>query len=169
MDIRFRQASAVDYAATRALVREAFQDHMPEETAAFLDALRRDECILGEWLAEDATGLLAHIVFSRVWVEQQSGNRVHAAMLTPLAVRPDRQREGLGTNLMNFALEALERCGETLFLVLGHPTYYPRVGFQSALAVSIESPYGKNSAFMARGLSIPVGRLVLPKSIAAAP
>jgi putative acetyltransferase len=90
-------------------------------------------------------------------------------MLTPLAVRPDRQREGLGTNLMKFALEALEHSGESLFLVLGHPTYYPRVGFQSDLAVSVESPWAKTPAFMARGTSIPAGRLVLPKSIAAAP
>jgi putative acetyltransferase len=167
MNLRFRQASAADCAPTRALVREAFQDNDPEGTAAFLDALRRDGCILGEWLAEDATGLLAHIVFSRVWVEQQGGDRVHAAMLTPLAVRPDRQKEGLGTNLTKFALEALERSGESLFLVLGHPTYYPRVGFQPDLAVSIESPWGKNPAFMALGSSIPAGRLVLPDSIAA--
>jgi hypothetical protein len=59
-------------------------------------------------------------------------------------------------------------CCESLFLVIGHPTYYPRVGFQSDLAVSVESPWGKNAAFMARGTSIPAGRLVLPKSIAAA-
>jgi predicted N-acetyltransferase YhbS len=90
MSLRFREASAADCAPTRALVREAFRDNDPEGTAAFLDALRHDGCILGEWLAEDATGLLAHIVFSRVWVEQQGGDRVHAAMLTPLAVRPDR-------------------------------------------------------------------------------
>lgn len=72
MNIRFREASAADCAPARALVREAFRDNDPEGTAAFLDALRHDGCILGEWLAEDATGPLAHIVFSRVWVRALS-------------------------------------------------------------------------------------------------
>ncbi len=166
--MEIREAMRHDFAATRHLVRAAFHDNEPEETAAFLDALRDEGCVLGEWLAEDASGLLAHIVFSRVWVEADCGARLDAAMLTPLAVRRDRQRSGVGTKLMLAALGALEAKGEDLFLVLGHPNFYPRGGFDSLRAQGIENPWGNRPAFMARCKTATTGKLILPKAIAAA-
>jgi putative acetyltransferase len=168
MQIRIRKVQVRDHATTRQLVFEAFKGNEPEETALFLDALRADSCILGEWLIEDVTGAVAHIVFSRVYVERFDGTRVGAAMLTPLAVRPDRQRTGLGLRLMQFAIDKLEAKGEALFFVLGHPSYYPRAGFRSDLAAGVECPWGIMPAFMARGHDVPTGKLILPKSIAEA-
>ena len=69
---------------------------------------------------------------------------------------------------MNHSLVALEARGEDLFFVLGHPTYYPRAGFQSAAAERVVSPWQGKAAFMARGTAVPAGRLVLPKVIAEA-
>jgi putative acetyltransferase len=83
--VRIRAAERSDHASTRRLVEAAFR---PENVAAFLDALRAGGCILGEWLAEDSSGPVGHIVFSRVWLEHDGGKRTQAAMLTPLAVRP---------------------------------------------------------------------------------
>lgn len=166
MAVRFRRVESSDHAATRKLVDDAFRSDGSEDVAAFLDALRGDGCILGEWLAEDSSGTVGHIAFSRVWLEQRNAIRLKAAMLTPLAVRPDRQRQGIGTRLMDHALRELELQGETLFFVLGHPTYYPRAGFRSAGAAGIESPWPGNSAFMVRGASVPAGRLVMPTVIA---
>ncbi len=165
MDVEFRVAGHRDHAETRKLVDDAFS---PENVATFLDALRVDGCILGEWLAEDSSGSVGHIVFSRVWLEQPNGNRLNAAMLTPLAVRPDRQRLGIGTGLVSHALSELEARGEMLFFVLGHPNYYQRSGFRSVSADRIVSPWAGNPAFMARGLSVPRGRLLLPAVIAEA-
>ena len=163
MEVEFRIAKRHDRASTRKVVDDAFR---PEDVVTFLDALRADGCILGEWLAEDSSVAIGHIVFSRVWVEQQRGDRLAAAMLTPLAVRPDRQRFGIGARLMDHALGELEARGETLFFVLGHPGYYPRAGFRSALAEKVLSPWSGNPAFMARGKFVPEGRLVLPSVIA---
>lgn len=163
MEVGFRVAEPQDYASTRAPVDAAFR---PEDVVTFLDALRADGCILGEWLAEDAGGPVAHIAFSRVHVEREDGARLPAAMLTPLAVRPDRQRLGIGFGLMKHALAALEEAGEDLFFVLGHPGYYPKAGFSSAKAAAVSSPWSGKPAFMARGGSVPSGRLVLPKAIA---
>jgi len=165
MDIHIREARQSDLEPTRHLVVAAFHDNAPQETAAFLDALRGEGCILGEWLAEDASGPIGHIVFSRVWVETQDGGRIDAAMLTPLAVRPDRQRKGIGAALTRAALMALETRGETMFFVLGHPAFYPRMGFDAAKAAQVESPWGARPAFMARCGVAPTGRLVLPKAI----
>jgi putative acetyltransferase len=163
MNVRFRAAERHDHASTRQVVDAAFR---PEDVVTFLDALRADGCILGEWLAEDSSGPVAHIVFSRVYVEQENGGRSNAAMLTPLAVRPDRQRLGIGGRLMDHALRMLESRGETLFFVIGHPNYYPRAGFRSASAEAVTSPWPGNPAFMVRGRFVPKGRLVLPSVIA---
>lgn len=157
-----RLATNQDHASTRRVVDQAFR---PEDVVTFLDALRADGCILDEWIAEDESGLLGHIVFSRAWVEQQNGERLPAANLTPLAVRPDRQRSGVGTALMDFAIKELEARGETLFLVLGHPDYYPRAGFRADLAAKVENPWPGNPAFMARAEVAPEGKLILPQPI----
>jgi putative acetyltransferase len=163
MEVVFRIAGRDDYASRRRVVDAAFR---PEDVVTFLDDLRADGCIVGEWLAEDSTGPIGHTVFSRVWLEQQNGDRFAAAMLTPLAVRPDRQRLGVGARLMDHSITSLESRGETLFFVLGHPSYYPRARFESALAQKVASPWAGNPAFMARASFVPEGRLVLPKVIA---
>jgi putative acetyltransferase len=162
MDLHLRAATQADHAATRQLVHAAF---WPEDVETFLDALRSDTCILGEWLAEDGGGTVGHIVFSRAHVETDGGP-LPAAMLTPLAVRPDQQRRGIGLRLINHALRALEDRGETLFLVLGHPSYYPKAGFSAAMAAHIVSPWPNNPAFMARCPSALSGRLIMPAVIA---
>src|ERR1700730_16383118 len=105
-----RAAGPHDRAPSRQIVDAAFR---PEDVVTFLDALRADGCILGEWLGEDFSGPLAFISFSRVWVEKQNGRRFNGAMLTPLAVRPNRQRLGIGRQLMDHALKSLEARGET--------------------------------------------------------
>ena len=138
----------------------------PDDVVTFLDALRADVCLLGEWLAEDSTGPVGYIAFSRVWVDEPDGLRTSAAILTPLAVRPDRQRRGIGLQLMDHSLRELEARGERLFFVLGHTDYYPRAGFLSAAAQKVENPWQGNPAFMARAPFVPEGRLVLPASIA---
>lgn len=160
--MKMRLATRDDDGGTRDLVDAAFR---PEDVVSFLDALRADSCVLGEWVAEDEGELVGHIVFSRVWVEPPGGERLPAAMLSPLAVRPDRQRTGIGTALMRDALAALEDRGETLFLVLGHPDYYPRVGFRAELTTEIDSPWAGNPAFMARASTSPKGKLILPQPI----
>jgi predicted N-acetyltransferase YhbS len=66
MNIRFRVAERHDYTSTRGVVDAAFR---PEDVVSFLDLLRSDGCVLGEWLAEDLTGPVGHIVFSRIYVQ----------------------------------------------------------------------------------------------------
>ena len=65
-----------------------------------------------------------------------------------MAVRPERQRRGIGTALVWHALQRAALAGADAAIVLGHPTYYPRFGFSAALAAKIASPFPGN-AFMA--------------------
>ena len=160
--VTIRLATTNDHAPTRDIVDLAFQ---PEDVVTFLDRLREDGCILDEWVAEVEGKVIGHIVFSRAWIDTLDGERLPAANLTPLAVHPDHQRQGVGTALMNHALAALEDRGATLFLVLGHPGYYPRAGFDSLLAKKIENPWQGNPAFMVRADGAPEGKLILPRPL----
>jgi putative acetyltransferase len=79
--------------------------------------------------------ITGHVMFSYATVGERP-----VLQLAPLAVRPDRQRTGVGDALTRKGLELADARGEPLVLVLGVPEYYPRFGFESARALGIE-PY----------------------------
>jgi len=60
------------------------------------------------------------------------GTRVKGMGLSPMVVLPDRQREGIGTQLVTEGLERLQENACPYVIVLGHPEYYPKFGFEPA-------------------------------------
>jgi putative acetyltransferase len=52
--------------------------------------------------------------------------------LGPMAVAPELQRSGIGSELVAAGFLACEAHGVGLVFVLGHPSYYPRFGFEPA-------------------------------------
>ena len=58
----------------------------------------------------------------------------------PLAVRPDRQQNGVGSALMHAVLGAADALGEPLVALLGDPAYYSRFGFLAAAGYQITAP-----------------------------
>ena len=63
-----------------------------------------------------------------------------AVGLGPIGVRPDRQREGVGSALMHAVLAAADACGNPLVALLGDPAFYGRFGFVTSADVDIEPP-----------------------------
>jgi predicted N-acetyltransferase YhbS len=61
--------------------------------------------------------------------------------LAPLAILPDKQKQGIGEQLINEGLRLLEEAGTELVFVLGHPAYYPRCGFIPAGEQGFDAPY----------------------------
>jgi putative acetyltransferase len=71
---------------------------------------------------------LGHILFTRAWIEgAESQPRI--AILAPLAVVPEAQKQGIGGQLIAEGLRRLAEQGVDAVFVLGHPGYYPRHGF----------------------------------------
>jgi len=60
------------------------------------------------------------------------------------------QRMGIGTMLIRAGLNILEKKGCPFVIVLGHPEYYPRFGFQPASMLKIKSQWDDvpDEAFM---------------------
>src|SRR5437763_15708675 len=65
----------------------------PDE-ADLVDKLRADGYALISLVAELDARLLGHILFSRMWIRNQTGEWVSAVALAPVAVLPGHQRRG---------------------------------------------------------------------------
>ena len=75
--------------------------------------------------------MVGHLLFTPVVVEG-AGRRVVGMGLAPMAVRPDRQRLGIGSQLVTRGLDLLRERGCPFVVVVGHPEFYPRFGFEPA-------------------------------------
>jgi putative acetyltransferase len=60
--------------------------------------------------------------------------KVTGAALGPMAVLPEYQRKGVGSDLVRRGNERLKEEGCPFIIVLGHEDYYPRFGFKPASA-----------------------------------
>ena len=122
----------------------------PDE-ADLVDRLRTDGVVLLSLIAESGNRIVAHILFSRMWIET-ARESISAVALAPIAVLPAYQRQGIGGRLIRQGLDLLRSEGEHIVIVVGHPEYYPRFGFSRQKARFLESPFPLE-AFMAIELS----------------
>ena len=148
MRIVIRDELSSDRQAIDALHRAAFGGPFEAE---LIPRLRRNRLIATSLVAETEGAILGHILFSWLPVAIE-GRTVRALALAPLAVSPDRQRQGIGSQLVLAGLEAARAAGGEAVIVLRHPDYYPRFGFSAALAAKLTSPF-PGDAFMALELA----------------
>jgi len=125
-----------DFDVIRELNRAAFNG---DDEARLVDRLRSDGLVVASLVAEHAGELIGHICFSELPIRTANGS-IAAVSLAPMAVRPGRQRTGVGSRLVRAGLEAC-RATHAAVLVLGHADYYPRFGFSAELARRIASPF----------------------------
>ena len=125
-----------DEAEISRVIEAAFGDR---SVAIFAEEIRATPGYVPElaFVTEEEGEIVAHTMLSKVRLE---GPDVDVLILTPMSVRPDRQRQGLGSALVEAVLAAADERGEPLVLVEGVPAYYPRFGFQSASGLGLEPP-----------------------------
>ena len=138
MEIRGR--TAADDSAIRWLNDDAFG-------GTYESRLIEDLRAAVELVAVENDDIVGHILFSvlATTIDQQA---VPALALAPMAVRPDRQRRGIGSVLVRAGLSLARVRDWRAVIVLGHQKYYPRFGFSAALARPLEAPFS-GDAFMA--------------------
>jgi putative acetyltransferase len=166
-DVIIRPECDADHPVIAEVVRAAFV-RQPDEVAEFVERIRASEQFIPELalVAEDTSGVIAHVMLS--WVGVEGGSRTRILNLTPMSVRPDRQRVGVGTRLIRDALGRAEDAGEPAVMVEGIAAYYPRFGFERASTLGFISPHPKipDEAFMV--IRLPgytpdlAGRIVYP-------
>lgn len=144
-----RPETISDISAIRDVNKQAFDGRDVE--AGLVEAIRQSESFMAELslVAEEQGRVVGHILFSRIHIGTDT-NQVSALALAPMAVLPGYQKRGIGSALVRRGLEECKRLGHEIVIVLGHPSYYPRFGFSSSLAKSLDCPYGNcGEAWMA--------------------
>ena len=92
--------------------------------------------------------VVGHILFTPIRMEPAA--RVRIAGLAPLAVRPENQRSGLGSQLVRAGLDHCRQHGYAAVVVVGHPEFYPRFGFTRASTIGLTCEFPvRDEVFMA--------------------
>ena len=94
--IVIREETPADYDAIREVNRLAFQR---ESEARLVDQLRTDGDVVASLVAVEGDQVVGHIMLSKLPIET-AAQALRGAALAPMAVRPDLQRQGIGSALI---------------------------------------------------------------------
>lgn len=131
--VQYREMLPAEFAALETLYPAAFPD---EDLLPVLRALGEEESGVISLVGAINGEIVAHVAFTICGVE---GKQARVALLAPLAVAPDRQRQGIGGAIVRAGFGHLEKAGISRVQVLGDPAYYGRFGFEAD--DDIEPPY----------------------------
>jgi putative acetyltransferase len=145
MDVIVREEQPEDISAIRAVNEKAFGQ--PQE-ASVVDKLRQNCPGVLSLVAVIGDQVVGHILFSPAVIES-GGRTIEGAGLAPMSVLPEHQRRGIGSKLVKAGMARLKDEGCPFVIVLGHPEYYPRFGFERASRYGIQSQWdAPDEAFM---------------------
>ncbi|HLW27067.1 MAG TPA: N-acetyltransferase [Kiloniellales bacterium] len=152
MSVGIHPETAEDIAAIEAVTVAAFQDapHASGTEHLIVRALRNAGQLTISLVADDRGDLVGHLAISPVTI---SDGATGWYGLGPLSVAPKRQRQGIGTRLIQDALEHLRPLGAAGLVVLGEPGYYGRFGFRAAQSLvlpGVPSEYFQSLRFKGR-------------------
>ncbi|MBR1276517.1 GNAT family N-acetyltransferase [Bradyrhizobium sp. AUGA SZCCT0283] len=145
-----RSETPGDVAAIRAVEKAAFRQ--PAE-AQLVDDLRDAGDSVFSLVAVEGETVIGHAIFSRLQAP------FPALALGPVAVWPERQRSGVGSQLIREGIARSEAAGWLGIFVLGNPAFYRRFGFDAGKASGFISPYAGP-----HWMALPLGRSELPTS-----
>ncbi|NNK75898.1 MAG: N-acetyltransferase [Maribacter sp.] len=143
--ITIRKEQPADIDAIRQLHLSAFEDG-PE--ASLVDKLRLSCSEFLSFVALKNETIVGHILFTPATID---GSASIGIGLAPMAVLPSEQKNGIGSKLVRHGLDYLESDGCPFVIVLGHPKYYLRFGFEPASKYNLHSQWEEvpDEAFMA--------------------
>jgi len=124
---------------------EAFET---EAEANLVNALRDSGISFISLVAEEDEEIVGHILFTPLeLIADDSGLKLLG--LAPMAVLPEFQKKGIGSQLVKIGIEKCSNLGYDAVVVLGHPEYYPKFGFVPSVKYGIKSEYDvPDEAFM---------------------
>jgi len=139
-----------DVVAIRAIAEAAF---LQSAEAQLVEDLRDAGDSVFSLVAVEGETVIGHAMFSRLKAP------FPALALAPVAVRPERQRTGVGSRLIREGIARSEAAGWSGIFVLGDPAFYRRFGFDVGKASGFISPYAGP-----HWMALPLGRNELPTS-----
>lgn len=138
MNIMIRIENKNDYKTIIQINDLAF--NQPNE-GLMISALRKNKKFIPELslVAEIESKVVGHILFFPLNIVSKE-NSFEVLSLAPMAVHPEYQRKGIGKKLVIEGLKKSKEFGFKAVVVLGHPEYYPKFGFERASKWKIKPP-----------------------------
>lgn len=142
-----------EFEAMRELSVAAFGDD--PTIRVLLDAMRESWSWEDElsFVAVDDGDVVGQVLYSHAILDAPD-RLIDVLLLSPIGVRPDLQRTGIGKQLIGHSLAVLAERDEPMIFLEGHPSYYPQFGFVEGAGLGFVAPSLRipPPAFMVRPL-----------------
>jgi putative acetyltransferase len=159
-----KSESPDDIRAIEVVNLSAFQG---EKEAILIDELRKSQGFSQDLslVAEFNGRIVGHLMLTPVVLKTTSGE-INMLALAPMSVVPSQSHRGIGSELVNTAIERAREKGYAGIIVAGHPDYYQRFGFEAAskYGISCNLPVPEDSIMVIEvtGGSLQKGSLHYP-------
>ena len=134
-----RPEQANDYTAIDSLLNAAFEQ---ESENLLVHELRGTNEFISEFsLVLEVEGrIFGYLLLYPINIISGE-TKIQSLALAPMAVLPENQNQGWGGNLVEYALKQAKLKDWGSVVVLGHPNYYPKFGFQPASTFKVNGPF----------------------------
>src|SRR5579862_1770031 len=142
--IEIRSEMPDDRAAVQEVHTKAFGG--PAEAKLVRLICERQKALISLVATNDGK-VVGHILFSKVTIAN-SPDTFNVVGLAPVAVLPEFQRQGIGSQLIREGLKQCKQAAYDAVVLIGYPAYYSRFGFSRAADFSLQNEYGVHDEFM---------------------
>jgi len=139
MNIRLAQETDLD--SILKVIETAFSDEENKVIMNLVQELSREVTSpsIKSLIAEVDNQVIGYVSYSPIFLNFDTS--ISGYILAPLAVSPEHQKQGVGSNLINAGIDMLTKEGADVLLVYGDPAYYGRFGFEEEIGRSFVPPY----------------------------
>lgn len=129
MSINIRKEKPSDVLSIHEVTVAAFLDapHTYHTEQFIVKSLRESGALSVSIVAEEEGHVVGHVALSPVTISDGTDNWYG---LGPISVIPKKQNKGIGSKLMNAAIQQLKNIKAKGCVLLGDPNYYFRFGFK---------------------------------------
>lgn len=146
MEFIIREEQKNDYPITEDVIERAFKNaEMTDHTEHHLvNRIRQSEAFIPALslvaVNQKTDKVIGHILLSKITIDQDDRKNDSLA-LAPISVLPTYQNKGIGKALIEAAIKKATELDHESIVVLGHPSYYPKFGFEKSSKWQIQAPF----------------------------
>jgi len=139
MNIRLSQETDLD--SVLKVIKTAFSDEENRVIMNLVQELHQETTSpsIKSLVAEVDNQVIGYVSYSPIFLK--SDTSFSGYILAPLAVSPEHQKQGVGSNLIKSGIDMLTKDGAGVLLVYGGPAYYGRFGFKEEIRRTFTPPY----------------------------
>ena len=139
MNIRLAQETDLD--SILKVIETAFSDEENRVIINLVQELHQETTSppIKSLVAEVDNQVIGYVSYSPIFLKFDFS--ISGYILSPLAVSPEHQKQGVGSNLINAGIDMLNKDGVGILMVYGDPSFYGRFGFKEEIGHSFVPPY----------------------------